>query len=177
MDYNSIAGHTFILSLAQSDKLGSKELDDEMQTLRLIYTPSDVLRTTIMDSATDFEVTNVLLLIPSISKMLKFEFIQILQVLIAISANSFWSCDLSSTLMYCIRPVYTLDQYFIIASQTLSVVILGRKRAAEKCLASSTMCSTGLPSRYIMSMQTFAWNRIFSCFMDTRNPRGAFCIL
>ena len=59
-------------------------------------------------------------------------------------------------------PVYTPDQHIIIASQSDSVLILGKNLAEENRVASSNTCSTGLSSKYIMSMYARALNLKFS---------------
>ncbi len=70
-----------------------------------------------------------------------------------------------------------LAQHNTIASQNSSVDTLGRKLAAENLAAESTICSTGLPSRYIMSTCASALNSIFSCPNVILKRRGGLKIL
>ena len=75
------------------------------------------------------------------------------------------------------NPVHTLDQQMIIASQSDSVLILGKNLAAENRIVSSTISSTGLPSRYISLIYARALSLTFSWPIETRNRNGAFLIL
>ena len=91
----------------------------------------------------------------------------------AISANILRNREPSSTIILLGIPVYTLDQHSTIASQTVSVVILVRNRAAEKRVASSTMCSAGFSSSYKISMYARALNITIYWPSDTWSLNGA----
>ena len=53
---------------------------------------------------------------------------------------------------------------------------LGIKRAPENCVTSSTICRTGLPFKYIISIYTRALNRTCSWPIETRKRTGALWI-
>ena len=61
----------------------------------------------------------------------------------------------------------------ISVSQVSSVLSLLRKAAAESFVSLSTMCSTGFPSRNIMSMQTVRLNTTSLSGRETRKQCGA----
>lgn len=75
------------------------------------------------------------------------------------------------------KSVQTGAQLRMIDSQTVSVDALGRKCAAEKRVASSTIRSSVLPSKYILSINARKLNRVYSLPIVTRKRKGEFLVL
>ena len=72
--------------------------------------------------------------------------------------------------------MHSVDQHYIIASQTLSVDILAIDLEVEKQVASSKKCRTGLESIYIMSRSTLSLNLVFSAPIEIRDRVEALCV-
>lgn len=74
------------------------------------------------------------------------------------------------------RPVHTLAQQCMKASHMYFQLTLGKYRAAENRVASSTMCSMGSWLSYVISIITRPLNRTFSEPIHTRKRLGAYRI-
>ena len=95
----------------------------------------------------------------------------------AILANVVPEVDPRSTSIVRGSPAYTVAQHFSIVIHMPFVVMSSKNLAALKCVPSSTICNTGLPSKYMTSIITLSLNWAFSAPQDTLNLVGAFCIL